>query len=166
MRALISRCRFAAVPADDIERLGPVVPRSHASNSPVHRSSRPEDISALVAAEPRLQSGGQPLSRRRRWPTGSRGFRTTSISTDRRLSLCARTWATATDSKRGTRRRATPIARPWPRVKGRAYVVAAAPSVQHDPRFRPSSGPLELLHVEGRYAVYRVNPELLVQRQR
>ena len=49
--------------------------------------------------------------------------------------------------------------------QGATYVIAAAPG-NAEQGATPSPGPLELLHVEGRYAVYRVNPELLAHRQR
>jgi hypothetical protein len=51
--------------------------------------------------------------------------------------------------------------------QGASYVVAAAPRGRDQETSRQTAaGPLELLHVEGRYAVYWVKPELLVQRQR
>jgi hypothetical protein len=60
--------------------------------------------------------------------------------------------------------------------QGASYVVAAAPGARDHEKvpLRPlertedhkSLGPLELLHVEGRYAVYRVKLDTLVQRQR
>lgn len=43
--------------------------------------------------------------------------------------------------------------------QGAEYVIATAPK-------ESSSGPLDLLHVEGEYAVYRVKPESLVHRHR
>ncbi|WP_026011938.1 hypothetical protein, partial [Singulisphaera acidiphila] len=39
--------------------------------------------------------------------------------------------------------------------QGASHIVAAAPSGRAT---MASDGPLELLHVEGRYAVYRVRP--------
>jgi hypothetical protein len=51
--------------------------------------------------------------------------------------------------------------------QGAKYVVADAPAVHDGPGdARPSVGPLELLHVEGRYAVYRVQSGKLVHRHR
>ncbi len=44
---------------------GPLVPRAHARDGPVHRTARSQDVSALVAAEPGVQSGRQPLPRGR-----------------------------------------------------------------------------------------------------
>ena len=47
------------------------------------------------------------------------------------------------------------------------YVVALAPeSGQSGAHHVKNADPLELLHVEGRYAVYRVKSAQLVQRQR
>ena len=40
---------------------GPLVPRPHARDGPVHRAARPQDVPSLVAAEPGVQSSGQPL---------------------------------------------------------------------------------------------------------
>src|SRR5262249_673285 len=51
--------------------------------------------------------------------------------------------------------------------QGATYVVADAPAVRDGPgNSRVSPGPLELLHVEGRYAVYRVRSGGLVHRHR
>jgi hypothetical protein len=51
--------------------------------------------------------------------------------------------------------------------QGATYVVAAAPAARGEQTgFRPGRGSLELLHVEGHYAVYRLASETLVQRQR
>ena len=44
---------------------GALVPRSHAGDGPVHRAARPQDVSALVAAEPGFQPGREPLPCRR-----------------------------------------------------------------------------------------------------
>ena len=43
---------------------GRLVPRPHAPLGAVHRAPRPEDVPALVPAQPGVQSGGKPLSRR------------------------------------------------------------------------------------------------------
>ena len=43
---------------------GRLVPRPHAPLGAVRRASRPEDVPALVPAQPGVQSGGKPLSRR------------------------------------------------------------------------------------------------------
>ena len=52
--------------------------------------------------------------------------------------------------------------------QGADYIVALAPEKSGGDSTKSSdaSSRLELLHVEGRYAVYRVNPEQLAQRQR
>jgi hypothetical protein len=49
--------------------------------------------------------------------------------------------------------------------QGAEYVVAEAPKGAACQPGRATAAPLELLHVEGRYAVYRVNPAALVHRQ-
>ena len=43
---------------------GRLVPRPHAPLGAVHRAPRPEDVPALVAAQPGVQPGGEPLPRR------------------------------------------------------------------------------------------------------
>ena len=78
VRGLISRCRFVAVPADDVERLA-LWCREHTPRvGAVHRAARPQDVPPLVAAKPGVQPRREPLPRRRAWPTGSLAFRTTS----------------------------------------------------------------------------------------
>ena len=145
---------------------GPVVPRSHARRPPAS-SDRPVPRRSGSGRGAAWPSTARPApTTPTAWPTGSRDFRTTSISTARRPSLCVRTSTIGTDLKPATRRRPTPIGPRWPCARERPTSSPRPPSdgKQHSrPRHQ---GPLELLHVEGRYAVYRVNPELLVQRQR
>ena len=58
---LINRCRFAAVPLDDIERLALWCREHTPAYGAVHRTARAQDLPALVAAEPGVQPVGQPL---------------------------------------------------------------------------------------------------------
>ena len=51
----------------------------------------------------------------------------------------------------------------WPSGKGRR---TSSPRPPRTAIIRPTPGPLELLHVEGRYAVYQVKLGALVQRHR
>ena len=84
VRGLINRCRFAAVPADDIERLGLWCREHTPADGPLHRTARPQDIPALVAAQPGLQPRGQPL------PCGRPGRLVRAVSRSRRFPRLAR----------------------------------------------------------------------------
>jgi hypothetical protein len=165
VRGLISRCRFAAVPADDIERLG-VWCREHTPETArfigppgpktfrlwsrrslaFNRAASPYHGDGLADWFARFQDHvdfqGSPAEFVRSYVANRHGFeaRYQAQSEASRAALALR--------------------------QGATYVVAAAPSVTADAAAPPSTGPLDLLHVEGRYAVYRVNPALLVQRQR
>ena len=166
VRGLIARCRFAEVPADDIERLGrwcrdhtPVTSRFIGPPGPktfrlwsrrslaFNRAASPYDAAGLADWFARFQDHvdfhGTPADFARSYVSDRHGFegRYQSQSDVELAALALR--------------------------QGATYVVASAPILApQSSRFRPSTGPLELLHVEGRYAVYRVNAELLVQRQR
>jgi hypothetical protein len=166
VRGLIARCRFAEVPADDVERLGrwcrdhtpatsqfvgPPGPKTFRLWSrrslAFNRAASPYHADGLADWFARFQDHVDlhvtPADFARSYVRDRHGFeaRYQSQTDAERAALALR--------------------------QGAMYVVAAAPSLpQQNSWFRPSSGPLELLHVEGRYAVYRVNPELLVQRQR
>ena len=117
VRGLISRCRFAAVPADDIERLA-LWCRDHTpATARFIGPPGPKTFgSGRCGAWP--STGRRAPIMRTGWPTGSRGFRTMSISTARPRSSCVPTWATVMASKHATRRRATPSGRPWPCGRG------------------------------------------------
>ncbi len=165
VRGLIGRCRFAAVPADDIERLGlwcrdhiPANSRLVGPPGPktlrlwsrhgvaFSRSASPYDAAGLADWFSRFQDHvnfhGDPADFVRSYVKDRHGFegRYQAQSDADRAALAVR--------------------------QGAGYVVAAAPAEHIDPASSTTSSPLELLHVEGRYAVYRVKPELLVQRQR
>jgi hypothetical protein len=166
VRALISRCRLAAVPADDIERLG-VWCRDHTPESACfigppgpktfrlwsrrslafNRAASPYHADGLADWFARFQDHvnfhGSPAEFVRSYVRNRHGFeaRYQAQSDADRAALALR--------------------------QGATYVVAAAPSVTaQDASARQLKEPLDLLHVEGRYAVYRVSPELLVQRHR
>jgi hypothetical protein len=166
VRGLISRCRFAAVPADDIERLG-VWCRDHTPETArfigppgpktfrlwsrrslaFNRAASPYHADGLADWFARFQDHvdfhGPPDEFVRSYVGNRHGFeaRYQAQSDAGRAALAIR--------------------------QGATYVVAAAPSVTaQGPPAPRSAGSLDLLHVEGRYAVYRVNPELHVQRQR
>ncbi len=160
VRGLISRCRFAAVPADDIERLGlwcrdhtpgnarfigPPGPKTFRlwsrRNLAFNRAASPYHADGLADWFARFQDHvdfhGPPAEFVRSYVRDRHGFeaRYQAQSDADRAALALR--------------------------QGATYVVAAAPGVTaQDAAASPSTGPLDLLHVEGRYAVYRVNPEL------
>ena len=165
VRGLIARCRFAAVPADDIERLGlwcrehiPTNARLVGPPGPktlrlwsrrsvaFSRSASPYDSAGLADWFTRFQDHvnfrGDPADFVRSYVKDRHGFegRYQAQSDADRAALAQR--------------------------QGADYVVAAAPVARKNAAPSTTSSPFELLHVEGRYAVYRVKPELLVQRQR
>jgi hypothetical protein len=163
VRGLIARCRFVEVPADDVERLGrwcrnhtPATARFVGPPGPktfrlwsrrslaFNRAASPYHADGLADWFARFQDHvdfhGTVADFARSYVSDRHGFeaRYQSQSDTERAALALR--------------------------QGATYVVAAAPSLPA--RSRAAFGPLELLHAEGRYAVYRVKPELLVQRQR
>ena len=166
VRGLIGRCRFAAVPADDIERLG-VWCRDHTPESArfigppgpktfrlwsrrslaFNRAASPYHADGLADWFARFQDHvdfhGSPAEFVRSYVANRHGFeaRYEAQSDADRAALAIR--------------------------QGATFVIATAPGdTAQDASASPSRGPLELLHIEGRYAVYRVNSERLVQRQR
>ena len=124
-RASSERCRFAEVPPDDVERLA-VWCRTHPpARCPVHRAARSEDVPALVAPEPGVQPGGEPLPRRglADW---SRGSATTSGFEGSPRSSSGPTSQTATAS-RGAMTHSIPDARAALAVRqGAQYVIGPA----------------------------------------
>jgi hypothetical protein len=167
IRGLISRCRFGAVPADDIERLGlwcrdhtPSAARFIGPPGPktfrlwslrslaFNRAASPYHADGLADWFARFQDHvdfhGTPEKFVRSYVGNRHGFEARYLAqSDAELAALALR-------------------------QGATYVVAAAPRDRNEiaPPIPPSPGPLDLLHVEGHYAVYRVNSELLVQRQR
>jgi hypothetical protein len=166
VRGLISRCRLAAVPADDVERLGlwcrehtPVTARFIGPPGPktfrlwsrrsvaFNRAASPYHAAGLADWFARFQDHvdfhGSPAEFVRSYVGNRHGFEARyQARTDAdRAALALR--------------------------QGAGFVVAAAPADREEMKSsQPATNPLELLHQEGRYAVYRVRPELLVQRQR
>ncbi len=138
----------------------------HTDDSTVHRTTGSEDVSTLVAAESRIQSFCQPVPR-----DGSVGL-VRAVPGPRRLPRYAADFVRAYQADRhGFEARyqaLDDVARAALALRqGATHVVAAAPP-KHD-GLRESAagaGPLELLHVEGDLAVYRVRFAQLVQRQR
>ena len=164
VRGLINRCRFAAVPMDDIERLGlwcrehtPAAARFIGPPGPktfrlwsrrslaFNRAASPYHADGLADWFARFQDHvdfhGSPAEFVHAYVNNRHGFeaRYQAMTDADRAALALR--------------------------QGASYVIAAAPT-DLKRGTSPSPGPLELLHVEGRYAVYRVNPELLAHRQR
>ena len=111
VNALISRCRFTAVPADDIERLG-LWCRDHTPQTPASSDRRGQRRSGS-GRDGAWPSTAQPApTMPPAWPTGSRDFRTTWIFMVPPPSSCVLTSTTAMVSKHATRRKATRIGRP------------------------------------------------------
>ena len=167
LEGLINRCRFIAVPVDDIERLavwcrehtpktarfiGPPGPKTFRLWSrrsvAFNRSASPYHAAGLADWFARFQDHvdfhATPAEFVRAYLADRHRFEARyqrNLSDARRAALAVR--------------------------QGASYVVAAAPTeAASGPRETTPSGPLELLHVEGRYAVYRVRSTELVHRQR
>ncbi len=165
VRSLISRCRFTPVPADDVERLaawcrdhtpqnarfiGPPGPKTFRLWSQrslaFNRAASPYQADALADWFARFSDHvdfhGTPEEFVRAYVADRHGFES------RYDQLAA-----AEQAALARRQRAD-------------YVVAPAPQTgQSSDQLTSNADPLELLHVEGRYAVYRVKPAQLVQRQ-
>jgi hypothetical protein len=162
VRSLINRCRFAPIPADDVERLalwcrdhtpasarfiGPPGPKTFRLWSlrslAFNRAASPHNAAGLADWFSRFQDHvnfhGSPEEFVRAYVADRHGFESR--------------YQAQTDAERA----ALAIG------QGATYVVAAGPRTGDHPS---DTGPLELLHVEGRYAVYQVKLDTLVQRQR
>jgi hypothetical protein len=163
-QSLIHRCRFAEVPADDIERLalwcrghtpeaahfvGPPGPKTFRLWSrrslAFNRAASPYHGSGLADWFGRFQDHvdfhGAPAEFVAAYVNNRHGFesRYDALGDEKRAALAIR--------------------------QGASHVVAAAPRDGASARnLGNGGGPLELLHVEGQYAVYRVRPQALVQR--
>jgi hypothetical protein len=166
VKGLVDRCRFLPVPLDDVERLavwcrdhtpatarfvGPPGPKTFRLWSrrslAFSRAGSPYHAAGLVDWFGRFQEHvdfhGPPAEFVRAYLADRHGFeaRYQAMGDDRRAAMAVR--------------------------QGASYVVAAAPGDAMSPCGSTScASPLELVHVEGRYAVYRVRSTEVVQRQR
>jgi hypothetical protein len=167
VRGLVNRCRFVATPADDIERLavwcrentpatarfiGPPGPKTFRLWSQrtlaFSRSASPYHAAGLADWFARFQDHvnfhGTPAEFAQAYLKDRHGFekRYLAMSEDERAALAVR--------------------------QGATHVIAAAPADRslRTEQIRRDNRQLELLHVEGPYAVYRVIPDVLAHRQR
>jgi hypothetical protein len=161
-QSLISRCRFGLTPADDIERLalwcrehtpasarfiGPPGPKTFRLWSErsvaFNRAASPYHAQALADWFRRFQEHvnyrGDAADFVRAYIKDRHGFE-------------AR-YQRMTDAERAE----------LARRQAASYVIAAAPDAESSAR-DISTAPLELLHLEGRYAVYAVKPQRVAQR--
>ena len=143
---------------------GGLVSGPHARVRPLHRTAGPEDFPALVARSLAFNRSGSPITARG-CRTGSLALRTMSISAARPTEFVGPMWPIGTSSRRGIRRCPTPAGGAGRPARRRPRHRGGAGSVRFSHRKRDGR-PLELLHVEGRYAVYRVNPSAMVQHHR
>ena len=160
VQGLIERCRFSAVPRDDFERLalwcrqntppsarfiGPPGPKTFRLWS--HRS-----LAFNRAGSPYHGAGLADWFARFQDHVGLRGSPEAFIQAYRehRHEVEARYEAMSDEARAGLAAR-----------QGAEYLVAGAPRKAR----LANEGPIELLHVEGRYAVYRVRSEAIVHRQ-
>ena len=167
VRSLISRCRFVAVPADDVERLA-LWCREHTP------------VAAHFIGPPgpktfRLWSQRSLAFNRASWPYHAAGLGDWVARFRDHVAFHGDIEAFVHDylaDRHGFEARydqLTDADRAALALRqGATYVVARAPEPQPEGRaVIPESGsPLEFLHGEGCFAVYRVKTELLVQRQR
>ncbi len=164
VQGLVARCRFAPVPIDDIERLalwcrrhtpvsarfiGPPGPKTFRLWSrrslAFNRAGSPYHAAGLADWFARFQDHVDvhvaPATFVREYVAGRHRLeaRYDGLSPEQKAALAFR--------------------------QGADHVIASAPeNPAMDPRAtRRADSPLELLHAEGRYAVYRVRPELLSQ---
>jgi hypothetical protein len=148
--ALLAHCRFSEVPVDDIERLAAWC-REHTPldarfiGPPGPRTFRLWSRRALafnVAASPYHARGLADWAARYRDHIRFEGPTATlaHLYQHARLPLAQRYDEMSDDQRAALARR-----------QGAEYVIAPPPA-----KVEPAQGPLELLHVEGRYAVYRV----------
>lgn len=151
-RALLDRTRFAETPVDDIERLavwcrGNTPPEAQFIGPPGPKTFRLWSRRSLAfnrASSPYDAAGLADWSTRFRDHVGFRG----SASEFVRAYVADRHGLERKYQSMGNADRAALAIR-----QGATHVIAAAP----DPRAREDRGsPLEVLHIEGRYAVYRV----------
>lgn len=152
--SLVDRCRFAAVPVDDVERLA-VWCREHTPTSarfigpPGPKTFRLWSLRSLAfnrAGSPYHAQGLADWSARFRDHVGFDGPDAKFVRaylTDRHA--LERRYQSKSDAERAQ----------LAIRQGASHIVAAAPSASEQTA-TASDGPLELLHVEGRYAVYRV----------
>lgn len=162
--SLIDRCRFRPVPLDDVERLaawcrentpqtarfiGPPGPKTfrlwsrrslafNRSGSPYHADGLADWFDRF---REHVEFRGTPEAFVTAYIAHRHEFesRYDRIPADRLAALAAR--------------------------QGADHVIAAAPGLASNNNAPDRSAPLELLHTEGRYAVYRVRSSALVQRQ-
>ncbi len=160
VRGLIERCRFAAVPRDDFERMAlwcrqNTPPSARFIGPPGPKTFRLWSQRSLAfnrAGSPYHGAGLADWFARFQDHVGLRGSPEAFIRAYRehRHEVEARYEAMGDEARAGLAAR-----------QGADYLIAGAP--RND---RPSkNGSIELLHVEGRYAVYRVRSEAIVHRQ-
>jgi hypothetical protein len=151
--ALIARCRFAATPSDDVERLA-LWCRAHTPATarfigpPGPKTFRLWSLRSLAfnrAASPYHARGVADWAARFRAHVAFEGTSPELVRAYQRdRHGLERRYQAMSDAERA----ALAVA------QGASYVVAAAPAAGGCST--PADDPLELLHVEGRYAVYRV----------
>lgn len=148
--SLVARCRFAAVPIDDMERLA-VWCRDHTPPSarfvgpPGPKTFRLWSLRSLAfnrAASPYHAEGLADWSARFRDHVGFDGASSDFV---RAYQADRHGLERHYDAMSDAERAALAIR------NGASHILARRPSA-------PTNGPLELLHVEGRYAVYRLRP--------
>jgi hypothetical protein len=152
--ALIARCRFAATPADDVERLAlwcraHTPPTARFIGPPGPKTFRLWSLRSLAfnrAASPYHARGVADWAARFRAHVGFQG---SSAELVRAYQHDRHALERRYQAMSNAERAALAVG------QGAEYVVAAPPE-QDGRTAAVADDPLELLHVEGRYAVYRV----------
>ncbi|HEY2154409.1 MAG TPA: DUF6798 domain-containing protein, partial [Isosphaeraceae bacterium] len=156
--ALAARCRFAPIPTDDVERL-----------AVWSRANTPADARFITPPGPktfRLWSGRAVAFNRAASPYHAAGLKDWSDRFRAHVGFSGSTDAFVRaylgdrhglESRYGrlSHERLADLAR----GQGAEYVLAPAPDVSD-----ATSGPLRLVKTEGRYAVYRVEPDSVIAR--
>lgn len=160
VKGLVGRCRFLETPADDIERLAVWC-----------RENTPPDARFIGPPGPktfRLWSRRGLAFNRAGSPYHAAGLADWFARFQDHVDYHG-TAAEFVESYRSSRHRfearyqeqGDPARAALAARQGATHVIAAAPEAPPD-----ANGPLELLHREGRYAVYAVAPRFLAHRQR
>ena len=164
VRGLVNRCRFYPMPLDDIERLAlwcrdhtPATSRFIAPPGPkTFRLWSRRNLAFSRSGSPYLGSGLSDWFARFQDHVDFRGTPEAFVRAyrDHRHEFEARYDALSDLQRAALARR-----------QGAGYIIARSPGKPGAGAKKDPSNPLELLHVEGFYAVYGLTPSTLVQRQ-
>jgi hypothetical protein len=165
VRGLVDRCRFFPVPLDDMERLA-VWCRDHTPSSarfigpPGPKTFRLWSRRSLAFNRSGSPYHGAGLSDWFARFADHVDFQGTTAEFVRAYVAHRHEFEARYQAMSDSRRAALAVR------QGADHVIADAPGPSASHTSQRMSEPLELLHVEGRYAVYRVNPSAIAQHHR